>query len=597
GVLQEGQQWGAEHAPEIDAFAANEIEVIRGPGTLLYGSGAIGGVVRVQPKALPTGVTLQGEIASNAFANNRQGALSLMVEGGHLAVPFAGQFGWRLQATARKAGDARAPNYFLPNTGFREMDYSAATGITRSWGTSTLTLSHFGTDLGLYIGAHVGNLDDLERAMRNAFTTDSFSYRINAPKQSVTHDVVAWNANLRLSSTSHLEASYGYQLNDRREFDSRGFAAGTRRPAFALKLHTHSVDLKYHRSWTDWLTGIAGVSGMRQGNLSPGRSFLIPQYRLYSGGAFALQTAKRDRLSVTTGLRLDYRYQHAYQYGAPVVVSPDDVRSNTGVSGTLGGTLAMTESWSVSGTAATAWRAPNANERFSQGVHHGTAQYEIGDSTLTPERSYNLEGTLRHAGVRSRFELSAFANRIDGFIFLQPRAPVITVRGTYPAYNYASDNALLRGGEATLELVPAAWLQLYANVNVVRGIDRATSTPLYDMPADRATASVRLFTPTSNRFVAPYLEVGTTVVRKQDHLPAATIYRLPTTGYGLLNFELGASAIRLGRVTLQPNITVRNVLDRRYRDYLSRYRLFVDDVGRDVVLRITAPLGSDRRRF
>ncbi|MBC8085661.1 MAG: TonB-dependent receptor plug domain-containing protein, partial [Phycisphaerae bacterium] len=47
GVLQEGQQWGAEHAPEIDAFAANEIEVIRGPGTLLYGSGAIGGVVRV----------------------------------------------------------------------------------------------------------------------------------------------------------------------------------------------------------------------------------------------------------------------------------------------------------------------------------------------------------------------------------------------------------------------------------------------------------------------------------------------------------------------------------------------------------------------
>jgi len=591
GVPQEGQQWGGEHAPEIDAFAANEIEVIRGPGTLLYGPGALGGVVRVKPRPLPTSGVLDGEVSTNAFLNNRQGAASIMLEGAELRLPLLGKLGWRAQVSARKAGDAKAPLYYLPNTGFRELNYSGVVGMTRSWGQSDITFSHFGTNLGLYVGAHVGNLDDLERAMQNAYTTDSFSYGLGTPKQIVTHDLLAWHTHLLLPNAARVEVSYGFQYNNRREYDSRGFAAGTGRPAFALELFTHSLDVQYHHAQTSRLSGVFGFSGLRQGNLSPGRSFLIPQYRIYSGGVFGLETLELSRLTLTAGARFDYRYQHAFQYGAPVVISPDDERRYSGGSGTVGATWHLSNSWSLAGTGALAWRPPNVNERFSQGVHHGTAQFEIGDSSLTPEQSLNVDATLRHQGARTRLELSGYVNRINDYIFLGPREPVVTVRGTYPAYNYASANALLRGTEVTLQYAPSSWLQLYANGNLVRGIDRATRTPLYDMPADRVTTSARFFAASSRRITAPFLEVGGTLVRQQDHLPLATIYRLPTAGYALLNIELGAAALRLGHLTLQPNLSVRNVLDARYRDYLSRYRLFVDDTGRDVVLRITAPFG------
>ncbi len=594
GVPQEGQQWGGEHAPEIDAFAANEIEVIRGPGTILYGSGALGGVVRVMPRPLPTSGGIGGSLSLNAFANNRQGAASLLLEGADIHLPILGPLGWRAQVSGRRAGDARTPDYYLPNTGFDELDYDLAVGFTRPWGRSELDYSHFGTRLGMYAGAHVGNLDDLERAMQQPYTSPEFSYDIAHPDQKVSHNLLAWHTSIGLPRSAELEVSYGYQHNDRQEFDSHGFAAFGGRPAFGLDLYTHTLDVKYHHPSLGRVSGTVGVSGMRQGNLSPGRSFLIPQYRLYTGGVFALEQIDLAPLTVTAGARFDYRWQHSYQYGEPVVVSPDDRRSYEGVSGSLGASYQLTPAWSVAATVGRAWRPPNVNELFSQGVHHGTAQYEIGDSSLTAEVSLNADVTLRHAGARTRLEVSAFRNQIDGFIYLRPRAPVSTVRGAYPAYDYAHVDALLRGAEVTGQLAAANWLSLYANVNVVRGTDRHTGQPLYDMPADRLTASARLLAPGNSWATGPYFEIGTTLVRKQDRVPAVTIYKLPTAGYGLLNLELGASAIELRGVRLEPSIAVRNVLDTRYRDYLSRYRLFVNEPGRDVVLRVTMPFGPAR---
>jgi iron complex outermembrane receptor protein len=409
----------------------------------------------------------------------------------------------------------------------------------------------------------------------------------------VQHDFVAWRTNLGLPNASNIEVTYGFQRNVRQEFDSHCFGDCSR-PAFGLELYTHSVDVHYHHPQMGPFSGTVGVSGMRQGNLSPGRSFLIPQYRLYDGSVFGVEEFSWSRLTLTAGLRFQDRWQHAYQFGAPVVLSPDDSRNYTGLSGSLGASLKLDHTWSVASTVSRAWRPPNVNERFSQGVHHGTAQYEIGDTSLVPERSFNADVTLRHLGAKSRLELSAYSNHIDDYIFLRPRDPVVSARGTYPAYNYAHTNARINGVEITGQLDPMPWVSLYANLNALRGLDLPTHYSLYDMPADRLTTSMRLFGPTSARVIGPYLEVGATVVRKQDYVPPVTIYKLPTAGYALFNAEIGASSLTVGRTRIEPSLAIRNAFDRKYRDYLSRYRLFVDDPGRDVVLRFTLPFGAAR---
>jgi iron complex outermembrane receptor protein len=331
---------------------------------------------------------------------------------------------------------------------------------------------------------------------------------------------------------------------------------------------------------------------MRQGNLSPGRSFLIPQYRLYSGGVYALEQLGLDRWTFSVGARYDYRWQHAYQFGDPVIISPDEERSWDGVSGSLGSTWEFAPGWSIAGSLGRAWRAPNVSERFSAGVHHGTAQYQLGDTSITTERSVNLDATLRHVGRAVRLELSAYQNLIDGYIYLRPFGDVSTVRGAYPGYRFSQTDARLRGLEASTLITPSKWWSLYLSGTLVRGYDRTTGTYLFDIPSDRLVGNIRLYGPTSRRVREPYLEVGTTLVRRQDQLPPNTVYKLPTAGYALFNVEAGIGALRLAGQPLQLSLTVRNLFDTSYRDYLTRYRLFVDDPGRDVVLRFSMPFGN-----
>ena len=82
GIQQEGQQWGAEHAPEIDPFVPARIEVVKGAAGVEYGAGAIGGVVRIEDDALPDEPGVGGRAMLNAFSNSQQGAGSLEIEGG-----------------------------------------------------------------------------------------------------------------------------------------------------------------------------------------------------------------------------------------------------------------------------------------------------------------------------------------------------------------------------------------------------------------------------------------------------------------------------------------------------------------------------------
>ncbi len=593
-VPQEGQQWGTEHAPEIDGFQAHEVEVIRGAAGILYGSNAIGGVVRVLPPPLPTEPGLAGELQVNGFSNNRQGAVSLELENAGLDLPLLGNVSWRLQGTLRGAGDASTPHYYLPNTGFTEANWTADAGMSRSWGSSRVSFSHFGTHLGMYRGAHVGTVEDLERAMADPLTADAFSREIGRPDQRVTHDLVTWDSRLLLGEATALELTYGYQYNNRNEFDSKGFGASSPRPAFGLRLITHSVEARLQHALTPSVHGTVGMVGIRQGNLSRGRSFLIPQYRLYSGGIYALEQYQRGPLSLTAGVRFDTRYQHVYQYGAPIVISPDEVHRWNGVSASFGAAWSPRPEWTLATSLGRMWRPANVNERFSQGVHHGTAQYEIGDPTLDRERSLAMDVTLRHQSERLRLELTAYRNQIDGFIYLRPRAPIQTVRGAYPAYQYTGTDALMTGGEASLQYEPTTHLMLYASGTLVRGTDRLIDQPLFDMPADRLVASVRLHGDGAGRVLGPYIELGTTLVRRQDRIPAATVYPLPADGYALFDAEVGVAALHLAGRDVELGLTLRNVFNTTHRDYLSRYRLYVDDQGRDLVFRLRTRFGAAR---
>lgn len=588
GLRQEDQQWGTEHAPNIDSFEASSVTVVRGAATVLYGADALGGVVRVDHAPVPDTGRTHGEVALNTFSNSRQGALSLSAQGADLLLPAIGATGYRVRLTSRVAGNGGAPDYYLSNTGFRELNGSVALGVARSWGTAEVTLSRFGTALGVLKQAHVGNADDLQRAMTTPPTDSAFTYRVGRPNQEVSHTTLRTRVTWAAPKASELEIVYGLQYNHRREFDNHGPLRFRNEAAFNLKLFSNSLDLRWTHARWHGMKGTIGTSALAQGNQTLGKAFLIPGFDLWQGAVYAQEELALGRLSLTAGLRGDAISQTTLAYADQGIRSAAGTRAWRDVSGSFGGAYLLADGLDVSLRAARAWRPPTVNERFAQGVHHGTAQYELGNAALRPERSHGLEATLRLTRPFLQLEAAAYRNLIAGFMYLQPGAPVQTIRGAFPGYRYAQTDARLRGVELSSTWSPSTRLQLRLNGTMVRGTDRLRGGPLFDIPADRVMLSSR-WQGTRARIGAWFVGMGAQLVREQDGVPEGTVYTLPTAGYGLMQLEAGTAGARWLGQRLDLSLSVNNALNTRYRDYLSRYRLFVNDAGRDVVFRVTMP--------
>ena len=598
GVSQEGQQWGGEHAPEIDPFAPVKIQVIKGVSGVEYGVGAIGGVIRLDPLDLPyiPGEGVKGSFSMNAFSNNLQGAGSLYLEGVANGIPG---LGWRVQSTYRKAGDAHTPDYVIRNSAFKEFNGSASVGLRRDRVNLVALYSRFSTELGIFSGAHIGNINDLLRAIDRDEPTfiGEFGYDIGPPKQDVTHNLVSIHGDYRLDSGSWVEAQYGFQVNRRQEFDAHhrsSDSTATERAAFDLSLVSNTLELKFHHKPVGRFFGVIGVNGMNQLNKNSATGFLIPNFRAFSGGVFARESWVKDDLTVEAGARFDYRWIRAWprENGSrgDFVKRISDYASFSGVIGSI---WQFSKNWSVAVNLGSGWRPPSVNELYNFGVHHGTAQFEIGSPDLESERSVGLDATLRHESERTRLEFSAYNNWFERFIFLFPEPePRVTIRGTFPSFRYTQADALLRGFETSIEHDLSAWLTMEAQLSVVRGDNLDTDEPLINMPSDRASLKAQFNLPWDGLMEDAHFDIEGVLVQKQTRVPENADYAPPPDGYTL--FNAGFSTTFALRTPVRLSLELHNAFNTAYRDYLSRFRYYIDDPGRSLVLRLQVPLGKQK---
>lgn len=590
GVRQEGQQWGGEHAPEIDPFAPERIEILRGAAGVQYGSNAIGGVIRVEPRELRHTPGIGGNAHLNAFSNNRQGSGSLMVEGGSATISG---LGWRAQGSIRKAGDSRTPDFNMANTGFEEKNWSAGLGYNKERFGIDAYYSHFGTELGLYRGAHISNLTALENAIERGqpLVQTEFTYDINPPKQLVDHNLLSIYGHYDIPTAGDIQVQYGWQQNHRQEFDAhKPFSSEPpTTPAFDMVLTTYSLDANFKHHPIGNVYRKFGISGTRQGNARRSTGFLIPNFRAYSFGGYWIENWTKGKLTINGGARFDYRWLKVFPEESKDIV--ERVHEYANMSGVAGMVYHFYPGWSLGANVGTAWRPPNVSELYSDGVHHGTAQYEKGDPDLLTETSAEVDATVRYEGLKTHLEFSVYNNVIHDYIYLFPEPEaVLTIRGAFPAFSYRQANAVIRGIDGHFEHQLTSFYKFGLSVSVLRGTNRSLSEPLIYMPADRFKLLNHFPMPSMGLFEDAYLEFSAMLVREQSRAPEGD-FAPPPPGYTLFNLDF-ASRIRIGKTPVNFSLSINNILDTAYRDYLSRYRYFIDDPGRTVVFRFSVPFGD-----
>ncbi|MFM2375658.1 MAG: hypothetical protein RLZZ165_755 [Bacteroidota bacterium] len=586
GVRQESQQWGSEHAPEIDPFTATRLAVVKGANGVRYGPDAIAGVVLVESGELPGSAGVKGSLNLIGNSNGGMGAFAGLVEGRFSRrMPLA----WRLQGSMKRGGNVRTPGYVLANTGLKEMNLSTMLGWSSERYGVEAFCSRFDTDIAIFAGSHIGNLTDLQ----NAIASDTplvhglFTYRLDRPYQHIVHDLAKLRAWMETGHVGNLSTTVSFQHNLRQEFDNHRSSGLSGAAQLHYQISTTAAELVWeHHKWKN-LKGMVGVTGQAQINRYEGFYF-IPNFRNFNLGSFWIERLVRLRWELEAGLRYDHRWNQVWMWQNGVIVSPEKKWQN--LSGSLGGLVRIDEHLSIHGNLGRAWRPPTMNELYSEGVHHGAASYEIGDSNLTPENALSSSLSLQYKGHGElRGELGVYHNLIQGFIYQEPVQPAtLTIRGAFPTFRYRQVDARFMGVDAALNWSVTDHLEWNAKISMVRAQNLTSDLPLSFIPADRLESGVSYQFHGSKRIHSPALNVSGVATRRQNRYPAGVDYAPPPAAWALLNVEASATLV-MGGFTMDIALGCRNLTQTRYRDYLNRFRYYADEIGRNYSLRIRVP--------
>lgn len=370
-----------DHAVAIEPFLADQIEILKGPSTLLYGSGAIGGVVNIVdgriPQALPeNGLSGRAELRGNTVADERTGMARIDAGAGNFAFHFDGAY--------RDADDYKIPNGTLDNS-FVE---------TRSGAVGASYIGERG-----YIGFAVSRYLDFYG--NPAEPGDAEEAGVTLQLAQTRYDVKG-EVSQPLPGFDALRFSVGHINYKHTEFE--GAEIGT---VFLNKGNEGRIEL-VQSQLAGW-DGAFGVQLIDREFEAVGEEAFIPKTATKGYGLFGIQQREFGAFKLELGARVDKQSSDPLD-GSKVDFTP--------LSFSLGGSYRLSEQWHLTANLDRAQRAPAEEELFANGPHVATGAFEIGDPNLRKETSNQFELGVHFHGDMVEATVAAYANRFSGYIFL-----------------------------------------------------------------------------------------------------------------------------------------------------------------------------------
>jgi iron complex outermembrane receptor protein len=618
GVRMEDQEWGAEHAPNIDINSVNNLTVLKGAGALQYSGDAVGGVIIAETSKVPVKDSLYGKSLMTATSNGRGAALSSKLTKSYKNGMYA-----TLQGTLKHFGDFEAPDYILSNTGIFERSASLQVGFNRfDYGIEGY-YSIFKNEIGILAASHLGGARDQIRAISSdvPLIINDFTYTINAPRQDVSHHLATVKGFKRFENFGKLSIQYDFQRNNRLEFDIRR-GDDKNKAASDLQLDTHTVLLDLESHLTDAITLKSGIMTRYQKNVAnpnTGVRRLIPDYQMYDFGMyFVVDYQWNEQLLLEAGARYDLSYMNVFkfyrtsfwesrdydQYFSGIVVEElenqiltnPQLNFNNG-SATLGANYTFGEDYKLFFNYSIASRAPNSSELFSEGLHHSASRIELGDLSFNSEIAHKVALTFQRKNDLFSFNVNPYINTITDFIVNEPVDVQQTLRGNFQVWEYRQTNAQLLGVDIDASFAFAENCRLNSQFSLVKGYDRTLNQPLISIPPANISNeivyqnsefnNIRLSLQSAYNFKQnDYPDTNFEVFTPETQTWQMVDVSSTPEAYHLLNFNSSIDINLNQNSKLTVGLGITNLLNTSYRNNLNRLRYYADDLGRNFLFNL-----------
>ncbi|MHC1708626.1 MAG: TonB-dependent receptor [Bacteroidales bacterium] len=566
GVRFENYQYSSHHPLGIDEFGIEDVEIIKGPASLIHGSDAIGGVINfIKEKPAAVG-SIIGDYNLQLFSNSLGITNNLGIKG--TSKKFYG--GLRIGQKSN-ADYLQGNNEYVPNSRFNEMSFKANAGYTTRTGSFKLFYDFNNQKLGLVEDEAVEEI--IKRGRKNEIFYQEFN----------THLLSSQNK-LYLKDYK-LEFNTAYQNTELTHFGEANIFE------IQMKLATLTYETKLYFPSKKNSEYILGFQGFNQSNTNVNdmEIKLLPDAITTNHSVFGLiQYPLMENLKLQSGIRYDFKSITTKAIGLPpdtMSYRPDIGRSYRSFSGSAGATYNQSEELLFRANFAAAFRTPNLAELTSNGQHE--LRYEVGDKDLVPENSYEADLNIHYHKDNITIDVAGFYNIIDNYIFIAPTGDS-TATGI-SIYTYRQSNSFLFGGEAGFHIHPRQmdWLHFAGTFSTVSG-KQANGENLPFIPASKLNMEIRAEKEKLFFIHHPYFTVNSSIVFDQDK---AAPEESTTSGYALFDVSMGGR-LKLQNQLLSISISANNIFDRVYIDHLSTLKeVNYFNPGRNLTITLKIPFG------
>lgn len=622
GIKHGFQNWGTDHAPEIDISTANKITIVKGAAGVRYGPEALGGVIIVEADPLYFNEPFHGKVGTGYQTNGK----------GYFVNSEIGQgldkWSYHVGAKYAKIGDRHHPDYSLTNSGKEEKSINAGLRYNlKNWDFKAY-YSYLDQDLALLRSSIAHSGTSIVRAINSDEPSfiRPFSYDINEPNQLTQHHLGKVEATWLYSDEAKLTFKIGKQLNKREEYDVR---RSEEKPIIDLDLISSDYQLEWkHPEWFK-LNGLIGLQAFTQdndNNPGTGTTPFIPNYNTTRYSGFLIESLTKGKNTLEIGVRVDNEYNNVRGRETNQDIFRDEY-SFTNLTSSVGYIREISDHTTFRTNIGTAWRTPNMSELYSFGQHgfkttFGLLRYytdtrnnnrlktdkvaTVSGSEVSPEKGYKWVNRLEKNHKKNNYTLTAYSHYIENFIYDRPLAVIGTIRGPMPVFIFDQANALFIGSDFTWKkdwtnsLKGVLGLSYLWSKNVSKNESLINQAPVntnyslswetkrfWKFKSSKFTARPSY---TFKQFQAPRTVMpqelidGSVVVTEDSEI---FDFKDAPEGYFLLNI-----AWKFEAHNLSGSLSVNNLLNTRYRDYLDETRYFAGGLGRNFLFTINYMFNS-----
>ena len=614
------QNWGDDHAPEINVSSVDRISVIKGSSGVRFGPEALGGAIIVEPDPMKLRQPFYIKINSGYQSNGKGSNLSIKTGNGYK------KLGFNIGLDYIKIGDRNTPKYSLTNSGKEERAFNIGLHYHLNNFDIKIYYNYVDINLGLLRSSMFHSGDAISRAISSDIPLfiRPFSFDINEPNQLVKHHLTKANINWWYKENEKVSLIVGRQLNKRKEFDVRRNAE---RPVIDLDLISTDLMLEWDHSLFSNSDGLIGFHYFNQNNdNNPGTSTtpFIPNYNTNRYSFFIVESLNLGKNFFEFGGRIDNEDYNVRGRETSQNIFRDE-HSLTNGTFSLGYENKVSDNFSFRSNLGSAWRTPNMAELYSYGSHgfrssFGLLRYYYNDdnnirtdkvaimseSLIPSEKALKFINEFDFTSKKNKIKLTLFSNYILNYVFEKPIGLYGTIRGPMPYFIFDQSDVLFLGSDLTIKKEFSQKFNSSITFNYLWSKNLEKNGKLINQPPIKIENILKLKTKnfwkitfseislspsfTFNQFQAPItISPEDLIFGVVNITPDSEIFdfKEAPAGYFLLDFSW-----QFEIKNFSTSFRIHNLLNKSYRNYLNSMRYFADEMGRNFIINLSYKFNS-----